>query len=144
MATTPVPQGYHTVTPYITASNASGLLDFITRAFDAKDVRVMRGPDGGIGHADLIVGDSHIMLGQGRGEWAPMPMQLYLYLADCDDAYRKALAAGATSVQEPATQFYGDRHGCVKDLCGNLWWLATHVEDVAPDELERRMKAARP
>jgi PhnB protein len=73
-----------------------------------------------------------------------MSSQLYLYVSDCDAAYRKAVAAGATSVQEPATQFYGDRHGCVKDLCGNLWWMATHVEEVSPDEMERRMKAAAP
>lgn len=73
-----------------------------------------------------------------------MPSQLYLYVPDCDAVYRQALAAGATSVQEPKTQFYGDRHGCVKDLCGNLWWMSMHLEDVSPEEMERRMKAARP
>jgi PhnB protein len=73
-----------------------------------------------------------------------MPGQLYLYVPDCDASHRQAVAAGATPVQEPKTQFYGDRQSCVKDLCGNLWWIATHVEDVSDQEMERRMKAAMP
>lgn len=140
MATKPIPDGYKTVTPYITASDATGLLDFLTRAFDATEIHVMRGPGGTVGHADVMVGDSHVMLGQARDEWKPMPSQLYLYLPDCDASFKKAVAAGATAVTQPETQFYGDRHGCVKDLCGNLWWLATHVEDVSAEEMERRMK----
>lgn len=104
----------------------------------------MRAPDGRIGHADLMIGDSHVMLGQAGGEWAPVPAQLYLYVPDCDALYRQALAAGATSVQEPKTQFHGDRHGCVKDSCANMWWMATHVEDVSLEEIDRRAKAAQP
>ena len=144
MAVEAIPKGYHTVTPYLTVTDARGLLDFIKKAFGAKENHVMRGPDGAIGHADLTIGDSHVMLGQARGEWTPLPAQLYLYVADCDGAYRQALAAGGTSVQEPQTMFYGDRHAAVKDCCGNLWWVATHVEDVSNEELERRAKAARP
>lgn len=144
MAIKPVPDGYTTVTPYITSSDAAALLAFLKQAFDATEVHVMHGPGGTVGHADVMIGDSHLMLGQGRGEWQPMPQQLYLYLPDCDAAFKKALAAGATAVTQPETQFYGDRHGCVKDAGGNLWWLATHVEDVAPDEMERRMKQFRP
>jgi PhnB protein len=139
-----VPEGFHTITPYLTVDNANGLLDFLKRAFNAKEHHVMRGPDGSVGHADVVVGDSHVMLGQARGEWTPMPSQLYLYLPDCDAAYRQAIDAGASPVQEPQTMFYGDRHGCVKDLCGNLWWMATHVEDVSEEEMTRRMKAAMP
>ena len=144
MAVKPVPDGFHTITPYLTVTEANGLLDFIKRAFNAKEHHVMRGPDGSVGHADLVIGDSHVMLGQAHGEWTAMPSQLYLYVTDCDARYRQALAAGATSVQEPKTQFYGDRHGCVKDLCGNLWWLSTHVEDVSNEEMEKRMKASMP
>ena len=144
MAVTPVPDGFHTLTPYLTVTDANGLLDFIKKAFNAKEHHVMRGPDGAVAHADLVIGDSHVMLGQAHGEWKAMPAQLYLYVADCDAWYRQALAAGATSVQEPKTQFYGDRHGCVKDLCGNLWWVATHVEDVSEEEMARRMKASMP
>lgn len=144
MAVKPVPEGAHTVTPYLTVKDASALLDFVRHAFDAKEVHVIRGPDGTIRHADVLIGDSHLMMGQAGGEWTPMPAQLYLYLPDCDAAYRQALGAGATPVQEPTTQFYGDRHGCVKDRNGNLWWVATHVEDVSNEEIERRMQTARP
>ena len=144
MAVQPIPEGYRTVTPYLTVSDASALLDFIQRAFGATVVHAMKGPDGRIGHADVIIGDSHVMLGQAREAAQAMPSMLYLYLADCDAAYKQARAAGGTSISEPQTQFYGDRHGAVKDVCGNQWWLATHVEDVANEELERRAKAARP
>ena len=144
MAVKPVPEGYHTVTPYLTVKDASALLDFVKRAFGAQEKHVMRGPDGVIAHAEALIGDSHVMMGQARGEWTPMPAQLYLYVSDCDTVFQQAVSAGATSVQEPTTQFYGDRHGCVKDGNGNLWWVATHVEDVSNEEMERRMKAARP
>ena len=96
----------------------------------------MRRPDGSISHADVVIGDSHVMCGQAPDPSAAMPSMLYLYVPDA--AYRRALAAGATSIAEPATQFYGDRHGAVRDCCGNSWWLATHVEDVSPEEMERR------
>ena len=144
MAVKPVPDTYSTVTPYLIVKGAAQLVDFLKRAFGAKEVHLMKGPDGGVAHGDLLVGDSHVMLGEANGPWAPQPTSLYLYLPDCDATYKQALAAGGTSVQEPKTQFYGDRHGCVKDLCGNLWWLATHVEDVSPEEMGRRMKAAMP
>jgi PhnB protein len=142
--TTPVPRGYHTVTPYLTVSDANALLEFLQKAFDATVVHAMKGPDGRIGHADVTIGDSHVMLGQARDAASATQAMLYLYVPDCDAWYRRALAAGSTSSSEPQTQFYGDRHGAVKDPWGNQWWLATHVEDVANDELERRAKAARP
>jgi PhnB protein len=144
MPTRPVPDGYHTVSPYLTVADAAALLDFVTRAFDARPGHVMRSGDGRVMHADVTIGDSHVMMGQAQGEWTPMPAQLYLYVADCDALFAKAVAAGGTVVSQPETQFYGDRHGCVKDSNGNLWWLATHVEDVSAEEIERRMKAARP
>jgi PhnB protein len=142
MAIKPVPEGFHTVTPYLVVKGANALVDFITRAFGAKEVHLMKGPRGEIRHGDLIIGDSHVMLGEADGPWPPQPCSLYLYLADCDAVYKKALAAGGTSVQEPKTQFYGDRHGAVKDACGNTWWIATHVEDVSPQEMEKRAAAA--
>jgi uncharacterized glyoxalase superfamily protein PhnB len=142
MAVKPVPDGFHTVTPYLVVKGANALVDFITRAFRAKEVHLMKGPKGEIRHGDLIVGDSHVMLGEADGPWPPQPTSLYVYLPDCDAVYRKALAAGGTSVQEPKTQFYGDRHGAVKDPCGNTWWIATHVEEVSPQETEKRAEAA--
>ena len=142
MTVKPVPEGYYTVTPYLVVKGASALVDFLKRAFGATEAHVMRGPDGDIRHGDLIVGNSHVMLGEASGAWPPLPSTLYLYLPDCDAVYKQALAAGGTSIQEPKTQFYGDRHGAVKDPCGNTWWIATHVEDVAPDEMEKRAAAA--
>jgi PhnB protein len=144
MAVKPVPEGYQTVTPYLTATDAAGVFEFIKKAFGAREHYVMRGSNGEIRHGDLIVGNSHVMLGQAGDHWKPMPAQLYLYVPDCDAVYRQALAAGATPVQEPKTQFYGDRHGCVKDAWGNLWWAASHVEDVSEEEIERRAKTAMP
>jgi PhnB protein len=138
MAVKPVPDTYHTVTPYLIVKGAAQLVDFLKRAFGAKEVHLMKGPDGGVAHGDLLVGDSHVMLGEANGPWAPQPTSLYLYLPDCDATYKQALAAGGTSVQEPKTQFYGDRQGAVKDPSGNTWWIATHVEDVPPEELGRR------
>ena len=144
MAVKPVPEGYPTVTPYLTVSDAAALLDFLKRAFNATERHLMRGPDGQVWHADVMIGDSHVMFGQAGGQWTPMPGQLYLYLPDADATYRQALGAGAVSIQEPTTQFYGDRVAAVKDAQGNLWWMATHVEDVPEAEMERRMKAANP
>jgi PhnB protein len=141
MAVQPVPEGYHTVTPYLIVDDAQKLLDFVERAFGARMQHVMRRPDGAVMHADFVIGDSHIMVGQAGPAWKSLQSSIYLYLADCDAAYRKALDAGATSIAQPATMFYGDRHGGVTDPCGNQWWMATHVEDVSEEELERRHAA---
>jgi uncharacterized glyoxalase superfamily protein PhnB len=142
MPVKPVPDTYHTVTPYLVVTDAAKLVDFMKRAFGARDVHLMKMPDGVIAHGDLLVGDSHVMLGQGNGPRPAQTTSLYVYVPDCDAVYKQALAAGGTSVQEPKTQFYGDRHGAVKDPCGNTWWIATHVEDVPAAELEKRMAAA--
>jgi len=142
MPAKPVPDTYHTVTPYLVVKRAAQLVDFITRAFGAREVHMMKGPNGEVRHGDFTVGDSHVMLGEASGPWPSQPCSLYVYLPDCDATYKQAIAAGGTSVQEPKTQFYGDRHGAVKDPCGNTWWIATHVEDVSPSELERRAAEA--
>ena len=141
MAVKPVPDGYHTVTPYLVVDDAQKLLDFVERAFDASLLHVMRRADGAVMHADFVIGDSHIMAGQASGEWKALQSSLYLYVADCDAMYRKALEAGGASIAPPATMFYGDRHGGVTDPCGNQWWMATHVEDVSEEELARRHDA---
>ena len=119
MAVTPVPEGFHTVTPYLTVVDASALIDFMTRAFGGTESRVMRRPDGSVWHADVVIGGLHVMCGQAPDRSATMPSMLYLYVPDADAAYRRALASGATSISEPATQFYGNRHGAVRDCCGN-------------------------
>jgi PhnB protein len=138
MAVKPVPEGYHTVVPFLIVKEADQLLAFLKQAFAAKEDEVMRAPDGSIWHADVLIGDSHIMFSQASDQHPPMAAAIYLYLPDTDATYRAALAAGATSTMEPADQFYGDRTAGVKDPFGNIWWMGTHVEDVAPDELKRR------
>ncbi|HEY6361872.1 MAG TPA: VOC family protein [Vicinamibacterales bacterium] len=142
MAVKPIPDGYHTVTPYLVAKDAEQLLKFLNDAFGAKEHDITRGEDGSIWHADMMVGDSHIMLSQANERFQPTSSAVYLYVPDTDATYRAALAAGGTSVMEPADQFYGDRNAGVKDAQGNFWWIGTHVEDVAPDEMQRRTKAA--
>ncbi|HUI84840.1 MAG TPA: VOC family protein [Candidatus Binatia bacterium] len=140
MAVKPIPDGYHTVTPYITVDDAGAVIDFLKKAFDAQETFAMRDERGRIQHAEVKVGTSMVMLGGAHDQWKARPANFYLYVEDCDAAYSKAIAAGAKSLSEPATQFYGDRHGGVTDSQGNNWWIATHVEDVAPAELERRAK----
>ena len=141
MAAKPIPSGFHTVTPYLTIQGASKLIDFLKQAFDAKEIERMPGPDGTVGHAQLQIGDSMVMIGDAGDQWPVKTGQVYLYLEDCDRFYKQALAAGATSVREPADQFYGDRNATVNDSFGNTWSIGTHVEDVSSEEMERRMQA---
>jgi PhnB protein len=141
MAVKPIPEGYHSVTPYLVVREVPKLLDFLKRAFDAQEVMRMPAPDGSIMHAEVRIGDSAIMMGEARGEYKPMPGSMYLYVEDADATYKRALQAGATSQMEPADQFYGDRHATVIDPVGNHWSIATHIEDVPPDELARRAEA---
>ena len=137
----PIPDGYHTVTPYLTISGAAQTIEFLKRAFGAKEIYKMAGPDGTVRHAEVQIGDSMVMLGEASAEFKPMPSQFYLYVEDVDTAYQKALQAGATSIREPHDEFYGDRSGGVRDAAGNMWWVATHIEDVPPGELEKRAAA---
>jgi PhnB protein len=142
MPTPYIPEGYHTVTPYLAVNGAAKLLDFLKATFGAQEKEMMRRPDGTIGHAEVTIGNSVVMLGEAAGDFKPTPATLYVYVEDADAIYARALAAGATSIRPPETQFYGDRHGAVTDPVGNSWWIATHVEDVPPDEMMRRAQAA--
>lgn len=136
----PIPDGYHTLTPYLTVHGAAQLIDFLKQAFDAQEHSRTASPDGTVMHADLQIGDSHLMVSEATEQWKAMPAGLYLYVPDTDATYRRALEAGATSLMEPGDQFYGDRNAGVKDAFGNSWWIATHVEDVTPEEMVRREK----
>jgi uncharacterized glyoxalase superfamily protein PhnB len=142
MAVKPIPDGYHTVTPYLTLNNPGAVIDFLKKAFDAQETFAMRDDKGNVQHAEVKIGDSIVMLGAAHDQWKARPSNFYLYVEDVDAMYKKAIAAGGKSISEPATQFYGDRHGGVEDSEGNNWWVATHVEDVSPQELERRAKEA--
>ena len=142
MAVDPIPNGLHTVTPYLTLSGVARLIDFLKEAFDAKEMHRSTRPDGTIMHAQVRIGDSTIMMGEIWGDFQAKTAALYLYVPDTDALYRRAVAAGATSIMEPMDMFYGDRNAGVRDFAGNEWWIATHIEDVAPDELERRAAEA--
>jgi PhnB protein len=137
MAVKPIPDGYHTVTPYLTVDDPAPVIEFLKTVFDAQETFAMRDDKGNIGHAEVKVGTSMLMLGKAHDEWKSRPGNFYVYVEDCDAIYKKALAAGATSISEPQTQFYGDRHGGVADSQGNNWWVATHVKDVTPEDMER-------
>lgn len=141
MKTNTIPTGYHTVTPYLTVAGASGLIEFLKQAFAAREKERITQPDGTIGHAEVIVGDSVIMLGEPKGECKPMGGSFYLYMEEVDTVYQRALAAGASSAMAPADQFWGDRTATVHDRFGNIWHLATRVEEVSPEELQRRIAA---
>ncbi len=140
MAVKPIPDGYHSVTPYLLVEGAQSLIDFMKEAFGATERFRMEAPGGKIGHAELEIGDSVIMLADAStsDQGTPMPAMINLYVEDVDKTYQQALEGGATSVREVANQFYGDRNGGVRDPYGNVWWIATHVEDVSPEEMERR------
>jgi len=141
MAVKPIPEGFHSVTPYLVVDDAAQLLDFIQQAFDGKLTERMEGPNGTIAHAEVRIGDSHLMLSDARSPWKPTSSAIYLYVNDTDATYKRALESGGTSVMEPANQFYGDRNAGIQDPAGNFWWIATHVEDVAPEEMKKRAEA---
>ncbi len=141
MAVKPKPDGTHTITPYLSLENADAFLAFVQKAFGAAEPRALRRPDGKVMHAEVKIGDSTIMVGECCQEMGAMPSGLYLYVEDTDATYKQALEAGATTVMEPTDMFWGDRMASVKDPCGNMWSIATHVEDVAPDEINRRAQA---
>ena len=136
-----VPEGYRTVTQSLVAVGADRFLDFLRRAFGAREVVMFRMPDGSVGHAEVLIGDSRIMLGEASPEWPAMPGRGYMYVSDADEVYRQALAAGAVSVRELKDEFYGNRVGAVRDPFGNVWTIATHKEDVSEEEMRRRMAA---
>lgn len=133
-----VPEGYHTITPYLMVAEAAQVIEFMKQAFGATEVQRMTGPDGAIRHAEVSLGDSRLMLSEAGGDFPPMPTMLHLYVEDVDGVYQRAVQAGAVSMREPANQFYGDRVAGVRDVADNQWWIASHVEDVSPEEMQRR------
>jgi PhnB protein len=148
----PVPEGYHTVTPYLVVKDGARAIEFYKNAFGAKELFRMPGPDGKIAHAELQIGDSRIMLGTESpqmGSKSPetlkgTPVGIFLYLDDVDAAFKRAVTAGAKEQQAPQDMFWGDRYGKVVDPFGHEWQLATHKEDLTPEEVGKRAKAAMP
>jgi PhnB protein len=149
MPVSPIPDGYHSVTPYLIVKDAARALDFYVRAFGAVELMRMLQEDGRIGHAEIRIGDSPVMLADEFPEIGARspesiggsPVTIMLYVDDVDATVARAVSAGARLTRPVANQFYGDRNGAVTDPFGHLWFVATHVEDVAPDEMERRRAA---
>lgn len=137
----PIPDGYHTLTPYLIVPDGEKMLQFLQEAFGARILFRHNGPDGVLMHAELELGDSKLMVGQASKQFTPRTQATYVYVPDVDAAYKRAIAAGAKSLTEVADQFYGDRSGGFEDPAGNCWWVATHVEDVSEAELTRRARA---
>lgn len=151
MAVKPIPEGYHTATPYLVVKGAAKAIDFYKRAFDAKELMRFPGPDGRIMHAEIQIGDSRIMLADEcleMGARSPETlggsgMSLLLYVKDVDASYNKAIAAGGKVLRAVQDQFYGDRSGCFTDPFGHVWTISSHKEDVSFDEMMRRAEAFR-
>ena len=150
MAVKPIPDGYHSVTPYLILNDATAALEFYKKAFGAVELLRMPAPGGRIGHAEIKIGDSPVMLADENLEInarsartiGGSPISLMVYVKDVDAVVAQAVAAGGKLVRPVADQFYGDRTGGVDDPFGFHWYIATHVEDVPPDELEKRAAKA--
>lgn len=125
------PQGFHTITPYLLSGGSAKLIDFLTHAWDAQTIARHESPEGRMLHASVRLGDSAISMGDPAPPWQPMLMLFYLYVEDCDGWYRRAMAAGASSIHEPRDESYGDRVAAITDPLGNQWYIGTHIRDVA-------------
>lgn len=128
MTTSYKPDGYPTVSPYLIVDGASTTIEFLTRVFDAEEIRRFAGDDGRIMHAEVRLADSVIMVADAGGGWPPVPANVHVYVADVDATYKRAIAAGATSIQEPVQKDDADKRGGVKDAGGTSWWIATKVD----------------
>ena len=138
----PVPEGYNSVSPYLTINDVRSEIEFLCEVFDAKPKESLRLPDGTVSHSEVIIGDSVVMMGKAREGESGMQSMLYVYVADCDATFQRALESGATAITEPADQFYGDRSAGFIDPQGIQWFVATRVEDLSPAEIQERMNKA--
>ena len=150
MPVKPIPDGYHSVTPYLAVKQAADAIEFYKRAFGAKERMRLRAPGGKVGHAELEIGDSVVMIADEYPEmdfrspdhYGGSAVSLHVYVNDVDAAFRRATEAGAKPLRSVQNQFYGDRTGTISDPFGHVWHLATHREDLSPEEIEKRAQAA--
>lgn len=133
MSVKPIRDGFHTITPYLIVRNAPRLIEFLLTAFEGKLISRKNRPDGSVMHAEMRIGDSMLMLAEGTNDFPPMSIAIYLYVVNCDAVYQRALATGGISISECQDMPYGERHGGIKDPCGNIWWVATHIADMPPE-----------
>jgi PhnB protein len=149
MASRAVPEGYSTVTPYLIVTGAAAAIEFYKKAFGAAEIMRLTQPDGKIGHAEMQIGSSKVMLADealDMGFWSPRSLGgsgtgIMLYVDDVDCAFERAIGAGAKALQPVKNQFYGDRSGTLSDPFGHMWTISTHVEDMSPEEMQHRMEA---
>lgn len=137
----PVPKGFTTITPHLAIKDAQAALAFYKKAFGAKVLSKMLAPDGKILHADLMVGDAHVFVSDPMMNSQPSSASIHVYVENADKAWKKAVAAGAKVVMQLDNSFWGDRYGLLADPFGQQWAISSHVEDVSPAELKKRMKA---
>jgi PhnB protein len=135
-----VPEGYHTVTPFVVVKGAAKLLDFLNEAFGAKELGRMNDDKGMISHAEARIGDSVIMMFDAKPDWPETPAFLRIYVESCDTSYEQAQKAGAEAVTKPTDTPWGDRTARVRDPLGNLWWIMEHTEDLTDEEIGARFK----
>jgi PhnB protein len=135
----PIPPEYGSITPYLVIPRCAEAIDFYKKAFGAEERMRMPMPGGGIGHAELKIGDSIVMLASGGPEWPATSALICLYVEDCDAVFKRAVDAGAEVLEPLSDKFYGDRAGSVRDPFGQRWSIMTHVEDISPEEMQKRM-----
>jgi PhnB protein len=135
-----IPDGFHSVTPFLVVDQADKLIQFVNEAFDGNVTSLNKLSDGKVTHATIQIGDSQVMISEATDRIKAMPAMLYLYVEDVDSVYEQAIEAGAKGLREPMDEFYGDRSSGVEDRWGNQWWIATHTEDIDPKEMQRRQK----
>lgn len=135
-----IPEGFHTVTPFLIVDEASKLIAFLKKAFDGKLTYLLNSEDGRVMHSTVRIGDSEVMITDSMEQYPAGMAKLYVYVEDVDATYKQAKAAGGISLREPTDEFYGDRSAGIKDAWGNEWWIATHIEDVGPEEMKRRQQ----
>jgi len=137
-----IPDGYHSVTPYLVIKGAANAINFYKRAFGAEELFRMPGPDGKVMHAELVIGDSRIMLGEEPDQAGGTLSSIYLYVPDVDATFKQAVDAGAKQSMPVQNMFWGDRSGKLTDPFGQRWQLATHREDITPEQIQQRAAAA--
>jgi PhnB protein len=140
MPVKPIPDNYPRVIPYLIVKDVDKLLNFLSKVFKAEIKERMTLKDGTVNHATVKIGNSIIMMGKANNNYPPQQAMLYIYVENTDDTYNKALKEKAESIMKPKDQFYGDRNAAVKDSSGISWWIATHVKDVSPEEMEKLNK----
>jgi PhnB protein len=142
MTAKPIPDDYHSLTPYLTVRGAAKAIDFLKQAFGAQITHEpLNRPNGTIMHAEVKIGNSRVMIADESEMARATTSTLYLYVPNVDSVFQQALKAGGTKIMEPMDMFYGDRSGGITDPFGNSWYIATHKEDVAPTELAKRAQA---